>query len=204
MYQNTSAPIALVDVAWPGTGVRRAAVLVAAGTLFVALSAQLQIPLVPVPITGQTFGVLLVAAMLGSVRGAASVLAYIGLIALGLPDIDGGAMGMARFTGPTGGYLAGFVGAALLVGWLSERGWDRRMSTTALAMLLGTLVIYLPGVAWLSRFVGWAEAPKVGILPFLLGDILKVALATLLLPWGWVLIGRTVADDNRSHRDLRS
>lgn len=181
---------ALIDAAWPGTGVRRDVILILGGAVALAVLAQIQIPLVPVPVTGQTFGVLLIGALLGSRRGALSVLSYLALGAAGLPVFAGLAAGSSHFVGPTAGYLLGFVLAAWLVGWLAERGWDRRIHTTALAMLIGTVVIYLPGIAWLSTFAGWGQVLQLGVFPFLLGDALKVALAALALPWGWRLIGR--------------
>jgi biotin transport system substrate-specific component len=130
---------AMVDVAWKGTGLLRDAVLVFGGAIGLALLAQIQVPLQPVPVTGQTFGVLLVGALLGSRRGALSMLTYLSLGAAGLPVFAGLGAGASHFAGPTGGYLVGFVMAAWLVGRLAERGWDRRIHTTALAMLLGTL-----------------------------------------------------------------
>jgi len=180
---------AMVDVAWKGTGLRRDAVLVFGGAVALALLAQIQIPLQPVPVTGQTFGVLLVGALLGSRRGALSMLTYLSMGAAGLPVFAGLGAGASHFAGPTGGYLVGFVVAAWLIGRLAERGWDRRVHTTALAMLLGTLLIYLPGIAWLSTFVGWGQVLQLGLIPFLLGDLLKLLLAALALPWGWRLLG---------------
>jgi biotin transport system substrate-specific component len=162
----------------------------AGGAAALAVLAQVQIPLQPVPVTGQTFGVLLVGALYGSRRGSLSMLTYLVMGAAGLPVFAGGAAGPAHFVGPTGGYLVGFVAAAWLVGRLAERGWDRKVPSTALAMSLGTLLIYVPGVAWLSTFVGWGRVLQLGMFPFLLGDVLKVALAALTLPRGWRLIGR--------------
>jgi biotin transport system substrate-specific component len=165
--------------------------------VLIALLAQLEIPLQPVPITGQTFGVLLVGALLGSRLGAVTVLTYLAWGAIGLPVFAGGNSGLARLVGPTGGYLVGFLGAAFLVGRLSERGWDRRVLTTAVAMLLGTILIYLPGIAWLSRFVGWDRVLELGLAPFVIGDLLKVALAALALPIAWTLVG---SEQNRIGR----
>ncbi|MBI5960004.1 MAG: biotin transporter BioY [Chloroflexi bacterium] len=165
--------------------------LVLAGSLLVALSAQIAIrlPFSPVPITGQTLAVLLVGALLGSRRGGLALLAYLAEGAAGLPVFAGGASGPTYMTGPTGGYLIGFVLAAALTGALAERGWDRRVWTTALAMLLGNVAIYVCGVIWLSTFVGFARALDVGLVPFLAGDTLKIALSAALLPSGWVLLG---------------
>jgi biotin transport system substrate-specific component len=97
---------------------------------------------------------------------------------------------MARLLGPTAGYLVGFILAAWVVGWLSERGWDRKPITTAASMIIGNIVIYVVGITWLSRFVGWEAVLGSGVLPFLAGDALKIALATVLLPAGWKMIGR--------------
>lgn len=168
------------DIAW-----------VAGGTLFIALSARLAIPLPfsPVPVTGQTLAVLLMGALLGSRRGSLCLLAYLAEGALGLPVFAGGTAGPARLIGPTGGYLVGFLAAAFLVGMLAEKGWDRRVGTTFLAMLLGNVVIYAFGLPWLTRFVGSEKALALGLLPFIPGDLAKLFLATMLLPSGWKLLG---------------
>ena len=142
------------------------------------------------PVTGQTFAVLLLAAIYGSKRGPAAVLTYLALGFCGLPVFAGGAFGAARLLGPTAGYLAGFLGAAFIVGTLSERGWDRQPWTAAAGMIVGNLVIYIAGVAWLSGFVRWKFVLFTGVFPFLAGDVLKVGLATFLLPTGWKIIGR--------------
>lgn len=182
----------MIEAVWPKPGVGREGALILGGSLFIALAAQIQIllPFSPVPVTGQTFAVLLLAAIYGSKRGPAAVMTYLILGFSGLPVFAGGAFGAARLFGPTAGYLAGFLGAAFIVGALSERGWDRRPWSTAACMVIGNLVIYIAGAAWLSKFVGWNSALSVGVLPFLAGDAMKIALATLLLPVGWKLIGR--------------
>lgn len=168
--------------------------LILGGSLFTALMAQIAIPLpfTPVPITGQTLAVLLTGAALGSRRGALSIAAYLLEGALGLPVFAGGAAGLARLRGPTGGYLLGFLAAAFITGWLAERGWDRRPLTTALAMLIGNAVIYLFGLPWLALFLGSFLGPKgalaLGLLPFIPGDLLKLALAAFLLPSAWWVV----------------
>ncbi|WP_448594414.1 biotin transporter BioY [Thermoflexus hugenholtzii] len=175
------------------------AVLILGGSLLTALMARVEIPLpfTPVPITGQTFAVLLVGAALGSRRGALSMAVYLLEGALGLPVFAGGAAGLARLRGPTGGYLIGFIAAAFVTGWLAERGWDRRPATTALAMLAGNAVIYLFGLPWLAWFVGGLLGPKgalaLGLLPFVPGDLLKLLLATLAFPSAWLLVRRARA-----------
>jgi biotin transport system substrate-specific component len=189
MIGVTDRRLVLAERAWPGVGLARDVALIIAGSLLTALCSQIQIPLQPVPITGQTFGVLLVGALLGSRRGAASMLTFIGMGAFGLPVFAGGAAGLARLTGPTAGYLVGFAVAAAVVGFLSRHGWDRRVATTVVAMVLGTLTIYIFGVAWLSRFVGWSQVLATGVAPFLIGDTFKLALAAVALPWTWKLVG---------------
>jgi biotin transport system substrate-specific component len=166
-------------------------VLILCGSLLVTLSAQVAIPLPlsPVPISGQTLAVLLLGALLGSRRGSLSVLAYLGQGAAGLPVFAGGQMGLAHLLGPRGGYLVGFVAAAWVTGRLAERGWDRRLGSTLLAMLLGNLAIYACGLPWLALFAG-RQALAWGLYPFVVGDLLKLALATALLPTGWRLLGQ--------------
>lgn len=160
------------------------------GSLFVAAMAQLSIPLNPVPITGQTFAVLLVGMVFGSRRGALTLIAYLAEGAAGLPVFAEARSGIGTLLGPTGGYLFGFVAAAWLVGFLAERGFDRSMFKTFIAMLLGNAVIYVFGVAWLMQFVGGLGATlAAGMYPFLIGDGIKVLLATLLLPTAWKLLG---------------
>ncbi len=167
--------------------------LVAGGSIVIALCAQIAIGY-PVPVTGQTFGVLMVAALLGSRRGALCVLTYLVEGLAGLPVFAQGKAGLAAFLGPTGGYLVGFVFAAWLVGALSERTWDRRVVTTVAAMVLGNLVIYACGLAWLlclthipAQSLGGGVL-AVGLYPFIIGDVLKISLAAVLLPSGWKLI----------------
>ncbi len=167
----------------------RDVLLVVTGSLFVAALAQVKIPLpfTPVPLTGQTFAVLLVGAVLGSRRGAASLLLYLAQGAIGLPVFAGGASGLLYLSGPTGGYLVGFVGAAHLVGLLAERGLDRRFRSAWTVFLVGEVAIYLFGVAWLSVFLGLQQAMVAGLLPFLVGDAIKLVAAALTLPVAWKL-----------------
>ncbi|MFH1184763.1 MAG: biotin transporter BioY [Chloroflexota bacterium] len=165
--------------------------LIIAGVLLLAALAQVRIvlPFTPVPITGQTFGVLLIGAALGSKRGAATILAYIAGGAVGLPFFAGGGSGLGILTGATAGYLAGFVAAAYAVGWLSERGLERNVRTSVIPFLAGTLIIYVCGVAWLSVVLGgFSEAITLGILPFLPGDAIKLIAASLALPAAWRLV----------------
>jgi len=157
-----------------------------------AAFAQISFWIGPVPITGQTFAVLVAGALLGSRRGALSQLSYLAIGATGIPYwfALGGPPGIARLVGPTGGYLIGFVAVAFLVGWLSERGWDRRVWTAIPAMLAGETVLYLFGLLWLWHFVSADKVLQVGLYPFMVGDLIKVVAAALILPAGWSLLRR--------------
>jgi len=188
----TFADVLRPSAAQRWTGLLYDAAAIALGSAFIALLAQVAIPLPfsPVPITGQTFAVLLVGALLGRARGGLSVLLYLLEGAAGLPVFAGGTAGLARLLGPTGGYLVGFVVAAAVVGFLAQRGWDRKVGSTALAMLVGNAFIYLFGLPWLAHFVGAEKAVSLGLLPFIPGDLVKLALAALSLPLGWKLLGR--------------
>ncbi len=189
MNRSSDMPLTIADTIWPRTGLLRDIACIGMGALLTALLTRIEIPLMPVPITGQTFAVLLVGALLGSTRGALSMIAYIGSGLMGAPVFSNAGWGLAHLSGPTGGYLVGFVIAAFLVGWLSERGWDRKVATTVFAMALGSIVIYLAGSLWLAHFVGWDNVLGVGVLPFLVGDGLKIAFAATALPSGWALFG---------------
>jgi biotin transport system substrate-specific component len=157
------------------------ALLVALGSLVLAASSWIEVPMVPVPMTMQTYAVLLVGALCGWRLGLATVLAWLGEAALGLPVLAGGAGGLAHFGGPTGGYLVGFVLAAALVGFLAERGWTRKLLPAFVVMLLGHAVIFALGVVWLAGQIGLEKAIAFGLVPFLLGTVLKSALAVASL-----------------------
>ncbi len=166
--------------------------LVVGGSLFVTLCAYIRIPLPfsPVPVTAQTMGVLLIGSLLGSRLGFITLLFYFLQGLIGLPVFAGGEAGWTYIQGATLGYLVAFPLAAALTGWLAERGWDRRVHTMVLSMVLGSLVIYGLGVAWLSTLVGLQTALVVGMLVFIPGDIVKVVLASIALPGGWRLLGK--------------
>lgn len=167
------------------------AVLILAGSALVALSAQVVVPLpwTPVPITGQTFGVLFVGALLGSRRGALALAAYLLEGAAGLPVFAGGGATVAWLLGPTAGYLWSYPVAAWVTGRLAERGWDRRPATAALALGAGNAVIYAVGLPWLAFFVGAERVLAAGFLPFLPGDLVKIAVAAGALAGAWRLVG---------------
>ena len=165
------------------------AIVIICGSLILGLSAQVKVylPISPVPITGQTFAVLMLAALLGSRRGVLAMTAYLAEGVLGLPVFAGG-VGLAALFGPTGGFLAGFIPAAYVVGRLAEMGWDRRVYTTIAAMLAGEVVLYTFGVCWLAIMTDIRTALAIGLYPFVAGDILKVVLAAAVLPAGWKLL----------------
>ncbi|WP_456338927.1 biotin transporter BioY [Fervidibacter sacchari] len=156
----------------------RLLVLGVANLLLIAC-AQVRIPLpfTPVPITGQTLGVLLAGALLGSRYGTAVVAAYVAQGLIGLPVFAGWKGGITALFGPTGGYILGFIPAAFLVGWLLERGWHRKLSTIVTAFVIGNATIYAFGLPWLAFFVGWQQVLQMGLLPFLPGDFLKLMVA---------------------------
>ncbi len=174
-------------------------VLIVGGSLIIAISAQLSVwlPFSPVPVTGQTFAVLMIGALLGARRGALCILVYLLEGAVGLPVFAGGAAGVPWMIGPTGGYLAGFVIAAWVVGRLCERGWDRNVIKTACAMVTGNVCLHVSGVIWLSCLAvasgsgfSLGRILSVGVYPFVIGDVIKVILAAVLLPCGWKLLSR--------------
>lgn len=187
---TTLAPTLYIRAFPHAAGWLRDLFLIVAGALLVAMLAQIEIPLpfTPVPITGQTFGVLLVGAALGSRRGAASLAAYLVLGTIGFPFFAGGAQGISVLLGATGGYLIGFVMAAYVIGLLAERGMERNIRTSLVPFLFGTILIYLCGVTWLAVVLGsFTRALAAGLLPFLLGDAIKLIAASLVLPAAWKL-----------------
>jgi biotin transport system substrate-specific component len=182
-----------------GIGVRvRHLALILAGTLLIALAAQVRfyLPNNPIPVTGQTFAVLLAGGALGFRRGIASTTLYLLLGLIGVPVFAGGRNGIDVVLGTSGGYILGFILAAAIVGRLAELGWDRNLLGSVGAMALGSAVIYLVGVPWLAVVAGqpaaWAIAN--GLEPFLAGDALKVALAAAAFPAAWWIVGRRPGD----------
>jgi biotin transport system substrate-specific component len=177
--------------------------LVIAGALFVFLTAQISIrlPGTPIPVTGQVFGVLLVGGALGFRRGFLAMLLYVAIGVIGYPafaEHRGGIQVIAAFTdgrlvlGSSGGYLVGFIVAGSLVGWLAELGWDRHLFGSLAAMVIGDAAIYLIGVPWLMAALNLSLADGIakGLVPFLLWDAVKIALAAGLFPAAWWVVGR--------------
>jgi biotin transport system substrate-specific component len=182
----------LLGVALAPFDIVRQAGLVIGFSLLTALSAQIVIPIGPVPITGQTFVVLLCGALLGSRLGAMAMIAYLIEGASGLPFFAGGMSGIPHLLGPTGGYLVAFPAAAFITGAFAEHGWDRKFVTAAAAMAVGSLVIMICGWLWFSYLTHTSPlvAFQLTLLKFIPGDIVKITLAAAVLPSGWKLVGR--------------
>ena len=183
----TLADAMLANIMAPSTATSALtkAALVVFGSLLLAVSAQFKIPLYPVPVTGQTLVVLLIGMTYGPRLGGITMAAYLFEGSIGLPVFAGGAAGMAVLFGPTGGYLFGFLLAAVAMGYLAERGMGRSVVSTVIAMVIGNMVIYLCGASWLAVFIGFGKAMAAGVLPFLYGDALKLAVAAGLMPLAW-------------------
>ncbi|MBI3297185.1 MAG: biotin transporter BioY [Elusimicrobia bacterium] len=191
--QALAAPLpTLRDAALPASGVPGRAVEALAFSALISLGAQLELrlPFTPVPITGQTFGVLLAGLLLGPRWGTLSAALYVMEGASGLPVFAGGAAGAAHLVGPSGGYLAAFAPAAWLTGRLAGRGWDRSAPAAAAALLCGSAVILAGGLLNLARFVPLSQLLAAGLWPFLPGDAVKAALGAAVLPWAWRRLGR--------------
>ncbi|MDE2384549.1 MAG: biotin transporter BioY [Alphaproteobacteria bacterium] len=174
-----------------GNSTLRNILLAVAGSLVIAVAAQVTVPLPVVPITLQTLAVLAVGAAYGARLGAATLALYAVEGAAGLPVFAQFKAGPAVIAGPTGGYILGFILAAALVGYLAEKGWDRSLPKMFLAAMLGAVVLYVPGLVWLHQFAnGWAQTLEWGLTPFLLGDLVKAALAALGFQAAWGLVDR--------------
>src|SRR5690606_38427283 len=177
------------------------AYLILGGAAFTALLAQVEVPLWPVPSTGQTIGVLLAGVTLGAIRGAVAMLLYLGLAALGVPVLAGGAHGVEHMVGPTAGYIYAFVAVAALVGWAAQRTWKRALASLFTWLVAGSILILVVGVAWLvaSGTTGLSDAVYSGALVLLPGSVLKVIIATIVIVVAWRIVeldeGRRAKDD---------
>ncbi len=197
MAQGATLYPTLAGTLWPAgkaNPMLRGMVLAVAGTALLTLSAKIQVPFYPVPMTLQTLVVLVLGMAYGWRLGAATLLLYLAEGAAGLPVFAGTpekGIGLAYMMGSTGGYLFGMVLAAAVCGWLAERGWDRSWVRTAAAMAIGNAIIYVPGLLWLGALLGW-DKPLLawGLTPFLLGDLTKLALAAAAVPLAWRWFGR--------------
>jgi biotin transport system substrate-specific component len=185
--------LTLLGHLWPASTLNwtRAVLLAVLGSAVVAVAAHVSVPMLPVPMTLQTLAVLAIGAAFGSRLGAATLALYAAEGAAGLPVFSPTADGYPGLTGPTGGYIIGFILAAGLVGWFAERGWDRSLPKMLLASVLGGAILYVPGLAWLSTYVGgMAKAVEFGLTPFIMGDLVKAAIAAIGFPAVWHLLGR--------------
>jgi biotin transport system substrate-specific component len=178
------------------------AILVVAGTLILTISAKIKVPFYPVPMTLQTFAVMALAAAYGSRLAVLTVLAYLLQGALGLPvftNTPPAVAGPLYFMGPTGGFLIGFIVLAMIVGKATDYGWDRSIPKLLAAMVVADIVVFTMGFGWLAFFaqvssgqgIGIESAFMNGVVPFLLGDALKIVLAALAIPMGWRLLERS-------------
>lgn len=190
---SVARPLTIADVAAPRSGALMNVLLVVAASLVTAGAAQLEIrlPWTPVPVTGQTFAVLLSGVVLGARRAFLAQMLYLLEGASGLPFFAGGAAGLIQLVGPTGGYLIAFPFAAAVTGALAERAWDRKPVTMFLAMLAGSVIIFVLGLAQLSRFVPGEVLLSAGLLPFIPGDIAKSLLAAGVFPLAWKFVSRS-------------
>jgi biotin transport system substrate-specific component len=179
----------LIDRLWQSHKAIRSLILVLSGSFVIWISAKIQIPFYPVPITMQTLVVLALGICYGWKLGLATVLFYLLQGSLGLPVFAGSpekGIGLLYMMGPTGGYLFGFIISVWVMGFLAERGWDRNSFKIALTMMLGHIIIYFFGLLWLGSLTGWDKTIlSLGIMPFLLGDLLKVLLGSVTIPLIW-------------------
>ncbi|WP_119165841.1 biotin transporter BioY [Algihabitans albus] len=191
--QDTFASATLVNSLWPveerAQRLGRDLVLALLGAAILTISAKIQMPMFPVPMTMQTYVVMVIAMAYGWQLGLATVGLYLAQGLVGLPVFATGG-GFAYFAGPTGGYLIGFLVATLAMGWLAERGWDRRLLLVIPAVTLGTVIFFLCGVAWLSVLIGFDRALEAGLLPFVPGAAAKLVLAAATVPAAWHFVKR--------------
>jgi biotin transport system substrate-specific component len=194
-YNSTTQTVTLRSVVVPRSGLAADVLAVAAGVALISAAAQVSIPLpfTPVPITGQTFAVVLVGASLGALRGTASLSLYLLLGILGAPIYAHHDHGWSVITGASGGYIVGFVLAAAVTGYLAERRWDRHFSSSISVMLTGNVIIYLVGLPWLAAVLhtNLEKTLEFGLYPFVAGDVFKLYLAAMVLPVAWRLVEHT-------------
>lgn len=196
MSTSYAKPDTLIASALPPLDWTQSISIVVAFSLLIALSAQIVIPVGPVPITAQTFAVLLTGALLGSRLGAMAIIVYLIEGAGGLPFFHGGRSGIPHLLGPTGGYLIAFPAAAFITGAFAEHGWDKRFSTAAASMAIGSVVIMLSGWVWFALLTNTQliAAFQLTVLQFIPGDIVKILLAAAVMPSGWALLRRRASE----------
>jgi biotin transport system substrate-specific component len=174
----------LLSTVWPKSQLLHKAVAVGLGVALLTLASKVQVPFWPVPMTLQTLAVLLIGATAGARVGGATVLAWLALGAVGVPVFATGA-GLAYMAGPTGGYLAGFLLAAVIVGHLADRGFGRTVVSALAMMAVGEVAIFALGTGWLSMLIGAEKAVAAGLMPFIPAEVLKMALGTAILAAAW-------------------
>ncbi len=190
-YPSMSAYLFLVEVDSKIQRAFRYALLALAGSVLITICTQISLPLFPVPMTLQTFAVFLIGLTYGWRLGGITVSLYLLEGAIGLPVFSGGKGGMIVFMGPTAGYLVGFLLAATACGWFAERGFDRSYFRLFLSLIVGNILIYTLGLFWLGTLIGWDKPVlEYGLYPFIGGDLLKIAMAVLLLPTVWKIVNR--------------
>lgn len=181
--------ISLRSAVFPRSSALNNVLFVTTGTLFLAGLAQISLPVPgsPVPVTGQTLGVLLIGTSYGATLGLSTLLAYLLAGIAGAPVFAHGSHGFAQITGATGGYLVGMLVASFVVGALAGRKWDQRIRTAIPTMLLGNAIIFSFGLFWLHAFAGkdWSWTLAAGFTPFIIGEVLKIAIAGTSLPLVW-------------------
>jgi len=189
------APLTLMSLVWPARSLTRAAVLMAVGSALLAVSAKIQVPFYPVPMTMQTLVVLVIGAAYGWRLGGATVALYLVEGAWGLPVFAGPVAGIGYMAGPTGGFLMGFLAAAMVTGLMAERGWDRSLGRVLAMMAGGHAVIFVFGLAWLAPMFqfDFGRAWAAGVAPFYAATVLKTALAAALMQAGWMMVARREA-----------
>ena len=185
-----SGTTTMISALWPAAGriPLRLVTLALVGTVLLTLSAKVQVPFWPVPMTMQTFAVIVIGMAYGWRLGGATVALYLLEGAVGLPVFAGTpekGIGLAYMAGPTGGYLVGFVVAAMAAGWLAERGWDRNFLSALAVNVIGTVLLFLFGLGWLAGLIGFEKAVTFGLVPFLLASVLKIGLGAAVMPLAW-------------------
>jgi len=186
-------PASLLDTVIPRGGIAKMALAAVLGSALLAISAKVQVPFYPVPMTLQSMVIMVLGMAYGSRLAAATVLLYLAEGLAGLPVFAGAGAGPAYMMGPTAGYLVGFVVAAFVIGWLAERGWDRTPVKAVTAMAIGHALLFVPGVAWLAVLFGMDKAIAVGLTPFLAASLLKTALGAALMQAAWKVVARRSA-----------
>lgn len=188
------APLTLRAALFPRANSLTNSLLALGGAGFLAIMAQIAIPVPgsPVPVTGQTLGVLLIGASYGPALSISTVALYLAIGAAGAPIFSNGGSGFAKLVGPTGGYLAGMVLTALVLGYLANKKWDARFRTALPAMLIGEVLTFIPGLIWLQHATGkdWSWTVSAGFTPFILGEAIKISLAAVTLPTIWKVVDK--------------